>query len=680
MPKGIYEPIGVGSGSGGGGGGSSGRTVLTANATYYVNSATGSDSNPGTALLPFATPQHAINVVASYDYAGLYAPTIIIADGTYVGGWIIPTLVGGPVTGIGFQGDTTTPANCVVDCTSIAPLVFNGSAQLGGFHFKADGALFHLAPAVTVGIFTLNEIQLVSGAAGNATLIEMFGTGSTFTNGGQLTVSGSCVYGDYQTFCESDNGSLATLLDGGTLIWNATALFVTSMFSTFNGGIDVSFGWITGTGSITGAIFQVLQGGVVYGNDYTPATFLNNLTTPQATTGFFDSTSCWNFQFNYNIPGLILSRIDSPSSAGTVSIASWQGLEILTPAGVLTSLTINLPPLVYFGSTPRITIANNSVHSISAITWATTDSTTIRFTPPTSLAAGETITFVFKQDASVPGWYLGGGGVGSGSGSGSLTVNSTAISGGASKLLLYDTGGTLGETGTGATADGSAVYSYNSGTPTKSVIGIYGFGNLYGLCPVCPGPSGVPVIGGFYNGMGIGGKSASTGTPIFGILNSSQSSAGLGNATITVYDNNIIDTLNNTLDDGSGNMSAAGAVKSSSSSGGIGYSTGAGGTVTQATSKSTGVTLNKISGQITMNNAALNAQTEVSFTLTNSTIAATDVVVVCIASGASANSYVVGVAATAAGSCVIQLGNVTLVTNLSEAVIVNFAVIKAVNA
>ena len=64
-----------------------------------------------------------------------------------------------------------------------------------------------------------------------------------------------------------------------------------------------------------------------------------------------------------------------------------------------------------------------------------------------------------------------------------------------------------------------------------------------------------------------------------------------------------------------------------------------GGTVTQATNKSTGVTLNTESGQITMNNAQLDAGTEVTFTVTNSKIAATDVVVACHGSAGTAGSY-----------------------------------------
>jgi len=111
----------------------------------------------------------------------------------------------------------------------------------------------------------------------------------------------------------------------------------------------------------------------------------------------------------------------------------------------------------------------------------------------------------------------------------------------------------------------------------------------------------------------------------------------------------------------------------------IGYASGAGGAAVQATSKSTGVTLNKLSGKITMNAASLAAGTAVGFVLTNSQIAASDVVVVSIASGATADSYTVGVDAVGAGSCRISLRNLSGGA-LAEAVVLNFAVIKAVNA
>jgi hypothetical protein len=112
----------------------------------------------------------------------------------------------------------------------------------------------------------------------------------------------------------------------------------------------------------------------------------------------------------------------------------------------------------------------------------------------------------------------------------------------------------------------------------------------------------------------------------------------------------------------------------------IGYPVGTGGVVTQDTNKATPVTLNKISGQITMNNATLNRASSVTFTLNNSFIAATDVVLVNIASGATADVYSATVSAVAAGSCNIQLRNHTSGTDLGEAVVLNFVVIKGAHS
>ena len=109
----------------------------------------------------------------------------------------------------------------------------------------------------------------------------------------------------------------------------------------------------------------------------------------------------------------------------------------------------------------------------------------------------------------------------------------------------------------------------------------------------------------------------------------------------------------------------------------IGYVDG--GTVTQATNKSTAVTLNTLSGQITMNNAALAAAAEVSFTVTNSEIAATDVVVVNHGSAGTAGSYLVAANTIAAGSFAITVSNVSA-GSLSEAIVINFVALKGASS
>jgi hypothetical protein len=113
--------------------------------------------------------------------------------------------------------------------------------------------------------------------------------------------------------------------------------------------------------------------------------------------------------------------------------------------------------------------------------------------------------------------------------------------------------------------------------------------------------------------------------------------------------------------------------------GSLGYGTGSGGTVTQATSKSTAVTLNKPTGQITMNAAALAANTNVSFTLNNSLLTATDTILIHRGSGGSAGVYFCTADGVGAGSCSITVRN-TSAGSLSEAIVLNFTIIKGATA
>ena len=109
----------------------------------------------------------------------------------------------------------------------------------------------------------------------------------------------------------------------------------------------------------------------------------------------------------------------------------------------------------------------------------------------------------------------------------------------------------------------------------------------------------------------------------------------------------------------------------------IGYGTAAQTAVTQATSKSTGVTANTSAGQITMNAASLAATTNVTFTLTNSLLSGKDVIIVNVASAnATAGAYNCWVSSMLAGSATITLRNITA-GSLSEAVVINFAIIHA---
>lgn len=115
---------------------------------------------------------------------------------------------------------------------------------------------------------------------------------------------------------------------------------------------------------------------------------------------------------------------------------------------------------------------------------------------------------------------------------------------------------------------------------------------------------------------------------------------------------------------------------------GFGYGTGAGGTVTQITTRATGVTINKLCGTITTDTTSLAAEASAVFVVTNSTVAIGDVVVLCQRSGAIALNTDVVVSAVAAGSFSITVINNNVAAGIAEtgAIIINFVVIKAVTA
>lgn len=130
----------------------------------------------------------------------------------------------------------------------------------------------------------------------------------------------------------------------------------------------------------------------------------------------------------------------------------------------------------------------------------------------------------------------------------------------------------------------------------------------------------------------------------------------------------------------SGASTLSGAVRSTSPTAGIGYGTGAGGAVTQITSRATGVTLNKISGAITTDATSLAAGAEATFTVTNSACAVGDVPVVVARSGQTAATSIPYVSAVAAGSFDITLSNLNGSTADTGAMIINFVILKAVSA
>ena len=205
-------------------------------------------------------------------------------------------------------------------------------------------------------------------------------------------------------------------------------------------------------------------------------------------------------------------------------------------------------------------------------------------------------------------------------GVGEAHIDNIEINGNA--IISTDTNGNIDLTPNGSGEVNISKVDIDSGTIDNTVIG--------GSTPAAATFSTADINGGTIDGATIGGSTAGAGTFTSAVVNGS---------------------------------------------GGLGYATGSGGTVTQITSRTTGVTLDKTNGAITLVSAAGTTSWQ-TFTVTNSTVAATDTVIVSQKSGTDLN--MIHVTAVAAGSFNISFATTGGTT--TEQPVFNFAVIKAVTA
>jgi len=146
--------------------------------------------------------------------------------------------------------------------------------------------------------------------------------------------------------------------------------------------------------------------------------------------------------------------------------------------------------------------------------------------------------------------------------------------------------------------------------------------------------------------------------------------------TLTAPDSSGTIALNESL--AATDFATTGSIKSSGT-GGVGYATGAGASVTQLTSRTTAVTINAICGRITLFSKTTTADQYETFTVNNSTVAATDVIVLTHQSGGTAGRYFLLPSTVSAGSFQITV-HTQQAQGTAAAPVINFAVIKAVNA
>lgn len=386
----------------------------------------------------------------------------------------------------------------------------------------------------------------------------------------------------------------------------------------------------------------------------------------------------------------------SRAATGTVALTKWDvNKVILMP--LTAGATTTLPPAAACSPGDIVRLINTSANS-SIPTIAAAGSDTINgaatYTQSTSQYAGAS----FRTDG-VSKWYVelpgASGTVGattfnanSGTSSATFTVsdnvaNTFAVgpNGATNPALTVDCSVSSAATGIDiigrAAGAGVTLQVITSGTNEDLLVATAGTG---GVKITSPGASALAVgrLGGTTPALVV---DASTATCVTGMkLKAAASGAGFalsfvgGTNEVVTVDTNGSGSLNFQYT-GTGVCNFGSGALVTGGSNGIGYGTGVGGTVTQITSRTTGVTLSKLSGTITLVSAAGSA-TAATFTVTNTLVAATDTPVVTQKSGTDA--YTATVSAVAAGSFKVTIVDLTGTT--TESPVFNMNVLKGVAA
>lgn len=234
------------------------RIRLSVNATFYVSPAGSDATGTGSSASPWATPQHAWDVVQRYyDLAG-FSVTVQLVAGTYAGGII----ASGPLMGAAgyaaftVRGDPSAPASYLISLLS--GICFRASAgaqySLSGVRMTAGGANPKLVSTDSGGVINIAATcDFGPALTGDQIQSQIGGTVWLQSN---YTVSGSA----NTHYNAAQNGNI--WLAGYTVTVTGNPTYSTAFCSASVSG-QVSANSSTYTGAATGQRYVAASGGVI---------------------------------------------------------------------------------------------------------------------------------------------------------------------------------------------------------------------------------------------------------------------------------------------------------------------------------------------------------------------------------------------------------------------------------